>query len=83
MMTMSLFTGERGEKVFSEAQLPAVLAKGGWLLPYDFLLRGKLYEGVSSASRHPVRPFCLAGLAYRRTPCHLCCRRDYHPSLGY
>jgi hypothetical protein len=32
MMTMSLFTGERGEKVFSEAQLPAVLAKGSWLL---------------------------------------------------
>ena len=30
MMTMSLFIGERGEEVFCQARLPAVLAKGGW-----------------------------------------------------
>ena len=28
MMTISLFTGERAEEVFSEARLPAVLSKG-------------------------------------------------------
>jgi hypothetical protein len=28
MMTTCLFTGERAEEVFSEARLPAVLAKG-------------------------------------------------------
>jgi hypothetical protein len=32
MMTTSLFIGERAEEAFSEAQLPAVLAKGSWLL---------------------------------------------------
>jgi hypothetical protein len=32
MMTINLLTGERAQEVFSEALLPAVLAKGGWLL---------------------------------------------------
>jgi RsiW-degrading membrane proteinase PrsW (M82 family) len=48
MMTTSLFIGERGEEVSSEAQLPAELAKGGWLLL--FLLLGWLYRGVSERS---------------------------------
>jgi hypothetical protein len=48
MMTTSLFIGERGEEVSSEAQLPAELAKGGWLLL--FVLLGWLYRGVSERS---------------------------------
>ena len=37
---------------------------------------------MSGVSRHPVRPFCQVDLAYCRTPCDLCCRGAYHPSLG-
>jgi hypothetical protein len=40
MMTRSLLTGERAEEVFSEARLPAVLAKGGLASTLVFSLAG-------------------------------------------